>query len=55
MALLRSGDLPAVKIGGRGQWRIERTKLEDYIARCYEETRRFLETHPDPEGDDLPE
>ena len=27
-ALVRSGDLPAIKIGGRGQWRVERTVLE---------------------------
>jgi excisionase family DNA binding protein len=33
-ALLRSGDLPGVKIGGRGVWRIERTELEAFITRC---------------------
>lgn len=38
-ALVRSGDLPAIKVGGRGQWRIETTALEDYIQRMYEETR----------------
>ncbi len=27
-ALVRSGDLPAIKIGGRGQWRVEATRLE---------------------------
>lgn len=45
-ALVRSGDLSAIKIGGRGQWRVERTALENYIARMYEETRTFVETHP---------
>ncbi len=45
-ALVRSGALPAIKIGGRGQWRIERAQLEAYIERMYDETRRFVETHP---------
>ena len=45
-ALVRSGELPAIKIGGRGQWRVERSALEDYIARCYEETRAFVSAHP---------
>jgi excisionase family DNA binding protein len=45
-ALVRSGDLPGIKIGGRGQWRVERAALEAYIARMYEETRAFVETHP---------
>ncbi|MDQ3485339.1 MAG: helix-turn-helix domain-containing protein, partial [Actinomycetota bacterium] len=29
-ALVRRGDLPAIKIGGRGQWRVESTALEAY-------------------------
>jgi excisionase family DNA binding protein len=45
-ALVRSGELPAIKVGGRGQWRVERAKLEDYIERMYDETRRFVEQHP---------
>jgi len=45
-ALVRSGELPAIKIGGRGQWRVERTALEDYIQRCYSETRAFVSAHP---------
>jgi excisionase family DNA binding protein len=45
-ALVRGGDLPAIKIGGRGQWRVERTALEDYIKRCYEETKAFVAAHP---------
>ena len=28
-ALVRRGDLPAIKIGGRGQWRVEREQLEE--------------------------
>ncbi len=45
-ALVRNGDLPAVKIGGRGQWRVEHSKLEEYIQRLYDETRTFVEHHP---------
>ena len=45
-ALVRSGELPAIKVGGRGQWRVERDQLESYIQRAYAETRQFVETHP---------
>ena len=34
-ALLRDRSLLAIKVGGRGQWRVERDKLEDYITRAY--------------------
>ena len=34
-ALLRSGDLKGIQIGGRSQWRIERVKLEEYISEAY--------------------
>jgi excisionase family DNA binding protein len=39
-ALVRSGELPAIKIGASGQWRIERSVLESYIDAMYEENRR---------------
>jgi excisionase family DNA binding protein len=45
-ALVRSGDLPAIKVGGRGQWRVESAQLEAYIKRAYDETRAFVDTHP---------
>jgi excisionase family DNA binding protein len=45
-ALVRSGELPAIKIGGRGQWRVEETELEGYIQRMYAETRDFVASHP---------
>jgi excisionase family DNA binding protein len=56
-ALVRSGELPAVKIGGRGVWRVDRRQLEAYIDRLHEETRAWAKAHPlsgteDP-GDDL--
>ncbi len=44
-ALVRGGDLPAIKIGGRGQWRVESSELEKYIQRMYEQTRDFVSTH----------
>lgn len=51
-ALVRSGELPAIKIGGRGQWRVERSQLEAYIQRAYEQTRAFVDTHqPGREGE----
>lgn len=55
-ALVRSGELPAIKIGGRGQWRVETEQLEAYIQRAYADTRAFVATHPfgapDPPGSD---
>jgi len=45
-ALVRRGDLPAIKIGGRGQWRVEASQLEGYIERMYSETRAFVDAHP---------
>jgi excisionase family DNA binding protein len=51
-ALVRSGELPAIKIGGRGQWRVERRELEAYIERAYRQTREFVESHPFGRADD---
>lgn len=34
-ALVRSGELRGIQIGGRGQWRVENDQLEAYIARQY--------------------
>ncbi|HTR68718.1 MAG TPA: helix-turn-helix domain-containing protein [Mycobacteriales bacterium] len=45
-ALVRSGELPAMKVGGRGQWRVERAALETFIAQAHERTREFVESHP---------
>lgn len=51
-ALVRNKELDAIKVGGRGQWRVERARLEDYIARMYTQTREFLEEHPFVDADD---
>lgn len=45
-ALVRNGELPAIKVGGRGQWRIESAELENYISRMYAQTRDFVASHP---------
>ncbi len=45
-ALVRSGELVAMKVGGRGQWRVEREQLEAYIRRAHEQTREFVASHP---------
>jgi excisionase family DNA binding protein len=45
-ALVRSGDLPAIKVGGRGQWRVERVKLEEYIAKAYTDTAAWVRENP---------
>lgn len=34
-ALVRSGDLRAIQVGGKGTWRVEQVELEAYIKRCY--------------------
>jgi excisionase family DNA binding protein len=55
-ALVTSGELPAIKVGGRGQWRIEAAELEAYIQRKYAETRALLQARPgrSPGPDDEP-
>jgi excisionase family DNA binding protein len=45
-ALVRSGQLRAIKVGGRGQWRVEEAELESYIGRMYEATADFVRSHP---------
>lgn len=42
-ALVRSGDLPAIQVGGRGQWRVEESVLEEYIQRQYAATQARIE------------
>lgn len=37
-ALVRTGELRAIQVGGRGQWRIDLAELEAYIERAYAET-----------------
>lgn len=43
--LIRSGELPAIRVGSAGPWRIERTQLEVWIEEQYEQTRRHSAWH----------
>ena len=43
-ALLDRGELIGIQIGGRGQWRVEASELEAYIARCYDAARAARHT-----------
>lgn len=50
-ALVLSGELPAIQVGGRNQWRVEVSVLEDYIAQKYAENElrlRELRTEATP-------
>jgi len=51
-ALVRRHELKAIKIGGRGQWRVEASELEAYIQRAYDDAERFIDAHPFAEGRD---
>lgn len=42
-SLVRSGDLPAIQVGGRGQWRVEESVLNDYIERQYAATQARID------------
>ena len=42
--LVRSGDLPAIQVGGRNQWRVEASELEAYIQRQYAATKARIES-----------
>ena len=53
-ALVRNQDIRSVKIGGRGQYRVERDALEEYIQRCYAETSKFLNEHPFSRDEPVP-
>ncbi|MEA2491727.1 MAG: hypothetical protein QOH21_3519 [Acidobacteriota bacterium] len=45
-ALVRSGELPAVKIGGRGVWRVDKGKLDTYLEQLEEQTAAWAKKHP---------
>ncbi len=48
-ALVRSGALLGVQIGGRGVWRVEDVELEAYIQRAYAETKKRIHAGVDVE------
>jgi excisionase family DNA binding protein len=50
-ALVRRKELKAIKIGGRGQWRVEDSELEAFIQRMYDQTDTFIDEHPFEDAD----
>ncbi|MDR5699831.1 helix-turn-helix domain-containing protein [Agromyces aerolatus] len=41
--LIRSGELPAIRVGDTGPWRVELTQLQLWIQDRYEDTRRHAQ------------
>lgn len=54
-ALVRNREIRAIKIGGRGQYRVEASELERYIESRYRDTEEFLRNHPLGRGEPVPE
>jgi excisionase family DNA binding protein len=50
-ALVRSRALPAVKLSGRGVWRVDREQLDAYIDRLHAQTAEWVRTHPPGAGE----
>jgi excisionase family DNA binding protein len=50
-SLVRKGHLPAMKMGGRGQWRVKPECLEEYIERAHAETAAWIRLHPYQDAD----
>ena len=50
-ALVRRGDLVAMRIGGRGQWRVGVDNLEAYIDRAHADAAEHIAQHPFEESD----
>ncbi|MDO5721640.1 MAG: helix-turn-helix domain-containing protein [Actinomycetaceae bacterium] len=42
-ALVTSGELPAIQVGGKKAWRVEESELENYIAQQYRLARERIE------------
>ncbi|MFE5310178.1 helix-turn-helix domain-containing protein [Isoptericola sp. NPDC056573] len=41
-SLVRSGELPAIQVGPKKVWRVEASKLEEYIEHQYARTRERI-------------
>lgn len=46
-ALVRSGELQGIQLGGRNVWRVERAKLEEFIDRAYQRSDSALDDAPE--------
>ena len=44
--MVRKGELTAIRIGTKGHWRVERVKLEEYIAAQYTQTAQYVRNNP---------
>jgi excisionase family DNA binding protein len=44
--MVRNGEIPAVRIGRKAHWRIERARLEEYIQAKYAETAEYVRGNP---------
>jgi excisionase family DNA binding protein len=53
-ALVRRGEIRAIKLGGRGQWRVALTDLDEWVERMYAETDAWVKEHPFSEADAKP-
>jgi excisionase family DNA binding protein len=51
-ALVRRGELRAIQIGGRGQWRVEAVELEAFIQRMYAQTANLAADRTDDRAAD---
>jgi hypothetical protein len=45
-ALARSGELPAVKVWGRGIWRVDRHKLDQRLEQLEKQTHEWAKANP---------
>ncbi len=42
-AMVKRGEIAAIQIGGRGQWRVEISKLEEFINAAYAKSEQHRE------------
>jgi excisionase family DNA binding protein len=57
-ALVRRKELRAMKLGGRGQWRVLPADLETFIQQQFDNTDKFVDDHPfegAAESEDVPD
>lgn len=50
--LVKTGEIPAIQVGPKRVWRIERAKLEEYIESQYAAVREALDRGDVPEGEE---
>lgn len=50
-ALVRRGEIRAIKLGGRGQWRVALADLDEWVERMYAQTAAWVSEHPFTEAE----